>query len=97
MEIDLAVILATVSFPPSWSLNPGPGTYLTFSCESARCPRPLMIRMHILVMEFIGSLGVPAPKLREADLDLQGWRACFNECFVLLRAMFHRKPTRAES
>jgi hypothetical protein len=56
-----------------------------------------MIRMHILVMEFVGSLGVPAPKLREADLDLQGWHTCFNECFHLLRALFHRKQINPRS
>ena len=29
-----------------------------------RCPRPVHLRMHVLVMEFVGSQGVAAPRLK---------------------------------
>ncbi len=29
-----------------------------------RCPAPVHLRMHVLVMEFVGTLGVAAPRLK---------------------------------
>lgn len=34
-----------------------------------RVPRPIVVRDNILVMEFIGEEGIPAPLLREVELD----------------------------
>jgi RIO kinase 1 len=38
-------------------------------CERVRCPKPLEQHKNILVMEYIGGVGSPAPKLREAQVD----------------------------
>eukprot|EP00288_Rhodomonas_lens_P004878 CAMPEP_0177733718 /NCGR_PEP_ID=MMETSP0484_2-20121128/23838_1 /TAXON_ID=354590 /ORGANISM="Rhodomonas lens, Strain RHODO" /LENGTH=181 /DNA_ID=CAMNT_0019247125 /DNA_START=21 /DNA_END=562 /DNA_ORIENTATION=- len=53
------------------------------------CPRPLLLRTHILVMEFLGERGRAAPKLKDADLDARGWARSYEESFVILHAMFH--------
>lgn len=34
-----------------------------------RCPDVVLLKKHVLVMSFIGSGGVPAPKIREAALS----------------------------
>ncbi|KAK6115610.1 hypothetical protein DH2020_007879 [Rehmannia glutinosa] len=34
-----------------------------------RCPAPLLLRLHVLVMEFIGKAGWAAPRLKDADLS----------------------------
>ncbi|KAK3132861.1 hypothetical protein QOZ80_6AG0528690 [Eleusine coracana subsp. coracana] len=34
-----------------------------------RCPKPLHLRLHVLVMEFIGKGGWPAPRLKDAALS----------------------------
>ena len=33
------------------------------------CPEPIFLRSHVLVMEFIGESGFPAPLLKDADID----------------------------
>ena len=37
-----------------------------------RCPLVRCLQMHVLVMGFIGSGGVAAPRLKDADLPLVG-------------------------
>ena len=33
------------------------------------CPEPVFLRSHVLVMEFIGQSGFPAPLLKDATID----------------------------
>ncbi|OMP04805.1 RIO-like kinase [Corchorus olitorius] len=39
-----------------------------------RCPTPLLLRLHVLVMEFIGKTGWAAPRLKDAAFSLDKLR-----------------------
>ncbi|KAJ1479697.1 RIO1 family-domain-containing protein, partial [Baffinella frigidus] len=56
--------------------------------SGVRCPRPLLIKSHVLVMEFIGANGTAASKLKHADLDDQGWMDAYEETVAIMRALF---------
>ncbi|XP_051148112.1 uncharacterized protein LOC127263165 isoform X2 [Andrographis paniculata] len=45
-----------------------------------RCPVPLLLRLHVLVMEFIGKSGWDASRLKDASLSLYKLRECYAEC-----------------
>ena len=40
------------------------------------CPTPLLLRMHVLVMTFLGKDGYNAPRLKDADLSEEKARPC---------------------
>jgi serine/threonine-protein kinase RIO1 len=42
-------------------------------------PQPFVQREHVLVMEFLGTDGMPSPQLREVALSDQGWQKCYTE------------------
>uniref|UniRef100_R7W2Q8 Serine/threonine-protein kinase RIO1 n=1 Tax=Aegilops tauschii TaxID=37682 RepID=R7W2Q8_AEGTA len=42
---------------------------LRVRAEGIRCPKPLLLRLHVLVMEFIGKGGWAAPRLKDAALS----------------------------
>ncbi|GLC41017.1 hypothetical protein PLESTM_001146700 [Pleodorina starrii] len=54
------------------------------------CPAPLQLRLHVLVMEFIGEDGVAAPRLRDAGLPLQRLRTAYTEMLLVLRNLFQK-------
>ncbi|KAI7733512.1 hypothetical protein M8C21_030687 [Ambrosia artemisiifolia] len=44
-----------------------------------RCPTPLLLKLHVLVMEFIGTTGWAAPRLKDAALSLNKLREGYVE------------------
>jgi len=54
-----------------------------------RAPRPLLLRSHVLLMEFLGSDGWPAPKLK--DVDMSNSKACelYRECVETMWKLYH--------
>ena len=56
--------------------------------HGVRCPRPVGLFGHVLLMEFIGKDGVPAPELKE--VRTADWDAVYFEALMLLRDMWHR-------
>ncbi|MBU0761545.1 MAG: serine protein kinase RIO [Candidatus Altiarchaeota archaeon] len=38
-------------------------------CEKISCPKPLGFHKNVLVMEFIGEEGLPAPKMKDVELE----------------------------
>ncbi len=52
------------------------------------CPRPIMLRSHVLLMEFIGREGWPFPKLKDAQLSEGKARELYLECVVMMRTMY---------
>uniref|UniRef100_A0A803L7K0 Serine/threonine-protein kinase RIO1 n=1 Tax=Chenopodium quinoa TaxID=63459 RepID=A0A803L7K0_CHEQI len=44
-----------------------------------RCPTPILLRLHVLVMEFIGKAGWAAPRLKDASLSLDKLRESYVE------------------
>jgi len=54
------------------------------------CPQPRTLKDNVLVMEFIGSDGWPAPRLKDALVDADRMRACYLQTVRMMRVMFHR-------
>ena len=55
-----------------------------------RVPTVTMLRSHVLVMEFIGTDGVAAPRLRDADIGVKKLRSLFTELIIDVRAMYQK-------
>lgn len=55
-----------------------------------RCPTPLLLRLHILVMEFIGQGGWAAPRLKDATLSLDKLRECYVEIIMVMRILYQK-------
>ncbi|KAG2443598.1 hypothetical protein HXX76_001949 [Chlamydomonas incerta] len=53
-------------------------------------PAPLQLRMHVLVMEFIGEDGVAAPRLRDAGLPQPRLRTAYTEMLLVMRNLFQK-------
>ncbi|XP_041357623.1 serine/threonine-protein kinase RIO1-like [Gigantopelta aegis] len=54
-----------------------------------RCPEPIMLRSHVLVMGFIGSNGWPAPLLKDVTLSESKARELYLECIHMMRSLYH--------
>lgn len=53
------------------------------------CPKPLVLRSHVLVMEFVGENGWPCPKLKDVTLSESKARELYLECILIMRRMYH--------
>lgn len=54
-----------------------------------RCPKPYILRSHVLVMDFIGQNGIPAPLLKDAALNENKSRELYLECILMMRKLFN--------
>lgn len=52
------------------------------------CPRPIMLRSHVLLMEFIGVEGWPSPKLKDVQLSEGKARELYMECVLIMRTLY---------
>ncbi|KAJ9559538.1 hypothetical protein OSB04_004698 [Centaurea solstitialis] len=55
-----------------------------------RCPTPFMLRLHVLVMEFIGTTGWAAPRLKDAALSLDKLREGYVEMITIMRVLYQK-------
>jgi hypothetical protein len=53
-----------------------------------RCPEPVLLRSHVLVMDFIGKDGWAAPKLKEASITETQARELYLSCVIITRNMY---------
>ena len=53
-------------------------------------PAPLLLRMHVLVMDFLGRNGIAAPRLKDANLSPSQASATYLEVARLMRRMFQQ-------
>jgi RIO kinase 1 len=53
------------------------------------CPKPILLRQHVLVMSFIGKQGWAAPRLKDAKLDVDKLTECYYQIVRYMRRMFH--------
>lgn len=53
------------------------------------CPKPRLLRSHVLVMDFIGKDGWPAPKLKDVPLSESKARELYRDLIINVRRMFH--------
>eukprot|EP00092_Neocalanus_flemingeri_P021499 GFUD01023313.1.p1 GENE.GFUD01023313.1~~GFUD01023313.1.p1 ORF type:complete len:451 (+),score=177.27 GFUD01023313.1:1571-2923(+) len=52
-------------------------------------PAPILLRSHVLLMEFLGQDGWPAPRLKDANLSASKARELYRSVLVSVRKMFH--------
>lgn len=55
-----------------------------------RCPTPILLRLHVLVMEFIGTTGWAAPRLKDAALSLDRLREGYFEMVTIMRVLYQK-------
>lgn len=60
------------------------------SSAGIHCPKPILLRSNVLVMEFIGENGWPAPRLKDAQLTLDEYGECYLSCVKIMRRMFQQ-------
>eukprot|EP01132_Coremiostelium_polycephalum_P000636 gene636-789_t len=54
------------------------------------CPTPLLLRNHILVMNFIGKDGYAAPRLKDANISQDKYGPLYLDCIKMMRTLFHK-------
>ncbi|KAJ0403693.1 hypothetical protein P43SY_003805 [Pythium insidiosum] len=52
------------------------------------CPTPILLRSHVLLMDFIGRDGWAAPRLKDAKLSELRYRECYLQCVQMMRVMY---------
>jgi RIO kinase 1 len=53
-------------------------------------PEPLLLRSHLLMMDFLGEDGWPSPRLRDAALSASKLADAYMEVVDIMRSMYHR-------
>lgn len=53
------------------------------------CPIPILVRGHVLLMQFFGSNGWPAPKLKDVTLSQKRWCRIYYNCCTYMRTLYH--------
>jgi RIO kinase 1 len=54
------------------------------------CPKPHQLRLHVLVMDFLGNDGVAAPRLKDANLPPPRMRRAYTEVILLVRSLYQK-------
>ncbi|KAI3971218.1 hypothetical protein MKW92_006349 [Papaver armeniacum] len=55
-----------------------------------RCPTPILLKLHVLVMEFIGKSGCVAPRLKDANLSEDKMRECYVQMIMVMRNLYQK-------
>ncbi|KAL5197022.1 hypothetical protein ABZP36_000534 [Zizania latifolia] len=63
---------------------------LRVGAAGIRCPKPLLLRLHVLVMEFIGNGGWAAPRLKDAALSDDKLHASYFEIITTMRTLYQK-------
>ena len=53
------------------------------------CPEPILLRNHVLLMEFLGTDGWPAPRLKDKEISESKARELYRDIVLTTRKMFH--------
>ena len=53
------------------------------------CPKPILLRSHVLVMQFMGRDGWPSPKLKDVQLSESRARELYFECVLIMWRLYH--------
>ncbi|XP_042498236.1 serine/threonine-protein kinase RIO1-like [Macadamia integrifolia] len=63
---------------------------LRLKASGIRCPTPILLRLHVLVMEFIGKAGWAAPRLKDAALSQDKLREGYVEMIMAMRTLYQK-------
>ena len=64
--------------------------YRRIYAAGIRCPRPVLLKGHVLIMEFLGQDGWPSPRIRDANLSERRLREAYVQTISIMRRMFQR-------
>ncbi|XP_049808207.1 serine/threonine-protein kinase RIO1 [Schistocerca nitens] len=53
-------------------------------------PEPILLRSHVLVMEFLGKNGWPSPKLKDVELSVSKACKLYRDCVVMMWTMYNK-------
>jgi RIO kinase 1 len=53
------------------------------------CPQPILLRLHVLLMQFLGTDGWAAPKLKDVQLPESRWAELYETLVKMMRRMYH--------
>lgn len=53
------------------------------------CPKPQVLRSHVLVMDFVGKCGIPAPLLKDVNMSASKAKELYLECILMMRKLFN--------
>ena len=54
-----------------------------------RAPEPILVRSHLLLMEFLGTNGWPSPRLKDAQISTNRLAKCYRQLLYDMRLMYH--------
>jgi RIO kinase 1 len=54
------------------------------------CPAPILLKSHVLIMEFLGNNGWPSPRLKDANLKEKRLREAYVQTVSIMRHMYQR-------
>ena len=54
------------------------------------CPKPILLKSHVLIMEFLGENGWPSPRLKDTQLSERRMRQAYVQTILILRHMYQR-------
>merc|ERR1719282_2092729 len=54
------------------------------------CPEPILLRSHVLLMDFIGQEGWPAPRLQDVEINESKARELYWDLALLIRKMYQK-------
>jgi len=64
--------------------------YRRIHAADIRCPAPVLLKGHVLIMEFLGTNGWPSPRIRDAGLSEKRLREAYVQTIVIMRRMYQR-------
>lgn len=53
-------------------------------------PEPILLRSHVLVMEFIGKNGWPSPRLKDCDINTSKARELYRDCVIIMWKIYNK-------
>lgn len=64
--------------------------YLRMKNADIPVPEPILLRSHVLVMEFCGQSGWPSPRLKDVDISSSKARELYHECVVIMWNIYNK-------
>ena len=52
------------------------------------CPKPHLLKGHVLLMEFMGSEGWPAPQLKDVSLEPEEAQKLYEQLIFIMRSLY---------
>mmetsp|Transcript_20446 Transcript_20446/g.31542 ORF Transcript_20446/g.31542 Transcript_20446/m.31542 type:complete len:621 (+) Transcript_20446:56-1918(+) len=64
--------------------------YRRLHAANIPCPTPILLKSHVLIMEFLGNSGWPSPRLKDAGLSERRMREAYVQTVLIMRHMYQR-------